>query len=158
MRAVHFSLPIFLLSVLLASVLDLLRLPTELMAFRPHFVTLVLIYWLLFVPTRVGVCAAWLLGLWVDALQGDVLGVHATVFALLSYGVYLLHRRLRVFPMWQQAAVMGFLLVLERIMTSTLLDLIGRSVTASFTYYWPALTSALVWPLCVNVLNRWRRV
>ncbi len=158
MSASSYSIFGLLSSLLLASLFDLVQLPSELLPFRPHFVVLILIYWLLFVPAYVGVCSAWLVGLWVDALRGDVLGVHATGFALMGYCVFLLYQRLRVFPIWQQAAVIGLLIAMQMVSTRTLLGLAGRSVSESFGYYWPALTSAFIWPVCANLMHRWRRV
>ena len=158
MTASNYSFVGFLGSLLLASLCDVVHLPVELAAFRPSFVVLILIYWLLFVPAHVGVCTAWLVGLWVDALRGDVLGVNATAFALLSYVIFLLYQRLRVFPILQQAVVIGVLVAAQMFITRTLLDLVGRSVNESLYHYWPVLTSAIVWPWCLNTLHRWRRV
>lgn len=157
MRSHPFSLIVLLISLLIASVLDLLHLPTELMPFRPHFTALILIYWLLFVPWRVGVFTAWLVGLWVDALHGNALGIYALAFAIMAYCVYLLHQRVRVFPLWQQAAVVGLLIAVKLLLARTLLGIVD-SVTQSFAYYWPVLTSALIWPWCVLLLHRFRRV
>jgi rod shape-determining protein MreD len=158
MTVSHFSFFGFIGSLLLASLCDLVQLPPELAPFRPSFVVLILIYWLMFVPAHVGVCTAWLVGLWVDALRGDVLGVHAMAFAVMSYVVFLLYQRLRVFPLLQQAVIIAVLVALQILITRTLLNVMGRSVSESWYDYWPVFSSAVIWPWCMRVLHRWRRV
>lgn len=158
MNVSYFSFWGFLGSLLVATLCDLVQLPLELSPFRPPFVVLVLIYWLLFVPAHVGVCSAWLVGLWVDALRGDVLGVHATAFAVMGYGVYLLYQRLRVFALLQQTVVISGLVALQVLVTRTLLDWVGRTVNESWYDYLPVLASLIIWPWCMKVLHRWRRV
>src|SRR3989344_1443770 len=82
--------------------------------FRPDWVGLVLIYWCMATPTRVGVGTGWLLGFIQDVLFGSLLGSHAIAKTLIAFITLKLHLQLRMFPRWQQAAA-GLVLLMLRL-------------------------------------------
>jgi rod shape-determining protein MreD len=84
---------LIVLTVVLALVLTIVPLPGGLAAFRPEWIGLVLIYWSLALPARVGLGVAWLTGIVQDVLQATLLGAHAlsltlAVFIILHYCGY----------------------------------------------------------------------
>ncbi len=95
------SIFIISLSFLVGMILLILPLPAWASWWRPSWVFLILVYWMLAMPYRVGVGAAWLVGLIVDLLLGTPLGMHAFVFTLLGYFVLKFNPQLRNFPMCQ---------------------------------------------------------
>ena len=64
------------LSFAMAAVLELLVMPQVLLAYRPEWMVLTLIYWLLRHPERIGLLSAFLIGMLMDVLSSTYLGVH----------------------------------------------------------------------------------
>ena len=60
----------------------------------PDMVAVVLVFWNAFLPTKVGLMVAWILGIIMDVHSGSLLGQHALAYSVLSYGAISLHRRL----------------------------------------------------------------
>jgi rod shape-determining protein MreD len=143
-------------SFLLAFLLTVLPLPDQFQNARPEWVALVLIYWCMATPERVGPSVGWLVGLAQDALQGALLGQHALAYALLAYLTIKLHQRMRVFPIWQQALSVMVLLLLSRLVLLWVSGLIGRP-PADWQYWMAALTGSLIWPLVFVVMREMRR-
>ena len=77
--------------------------PLELGFLRPDWVAMVLVYWIIALPHRVGIPTAWLAGIAVDVLLGSLIGQHALAYVLIAYVVASLYQRLRMFSVWQQA-------------------------------------------------------
>jgi len=144
------------LSVIVGLLLALISLPDWLKPLRPDFLLLFVIYWSLTGPRVAGLMFAWLCGLCIDILQGMVLGEHALAFALVSYLTHLWQLRLRIFPIWQQAAAVMVFLVIYHFSVFWIDGLIGHPVT-SFSSWLPVLTGALAWPLLVAALDTWVR-
>src|SRR5690606_6480703 len=68
---------LFWASVILALLLGLLPMPASIAVFKPYWVGLVLCYWLLEVPDRIGLGVAFVLGLAADLVYGTLLGEQA---------------------------------------------------------------------------------
>ncbi|HET7656217.1 MAG TPA: rod shape-determining protein MreD, partial [Luteimonas sp.] len=61
-------------SLVVALLLGLLPLPVWLQPYRPNWLALVLVYWLIEAPERVGLGVAFLMGLVADLAFGGLLG------------------------------------------------------------------------------------
>ena len=72
-------------------------------AWVPDGLALVLVFWTIHQPQRVGMTSAFVFGLLVDVHQGSVLGQHALAYTCLSYLATALHRRLLWFSVPSQA-------------------------------------------------------
>jgi rod shape-determining protein MreD len=72
-------------------------------AWVPDGLALVLVFWTIHQPLRVGMTSAFVFGLLVDVHQGSVLGQHALAYTCLSYLATALHRRLLWFSVPSQA-------------------------------------------------------
>jgi len=149
------SLPI-LVSFLVAMILTSLPLPEGAIIYRPDWMALALIYWCMALPERIGIFTGWLLGLVLDVMYGSLLGQNAMALSIIAYLVYILHLRVRMFPLWQQS-VMVFLLVILHLAISAWIRGIAGQFFVTWTYWMPALTSALVWPFIFIVLRDLRR-
>lgn len=94
------------LSLLVGLVLAVAPMPTFTEIGRPLWLAMLLTYWVLLLPERVGMVTAWLLGLAQDVLYGNLLGQNALILGLITFLVLSLHQRLRMFPAWQQCLVL----------------------------------------------------
>ncbi|MEK1939199.1 MAG: rod shape-determining protein MreD [Pseudomonas sp.] len=129
----------------LALLLSVAPLPDFMEVGRPLWPALILTYWVLALPHRVGMTTAWLLGIGVDVLYGTLLGQNALILTLITFLVLSLHQRLRMFPMWQQSLVLLVVFGLAQLVQLWLNALTGnRPPTLAFVL--PALVSALLWP------------
>ena len=132
-------------SLALALLLSVAPLPDFMEVGRPLWPALILTYWVLALPHRVGMTTAWLLGVGVDVLYGTLLGQNALILTLVTFLVLSLHQRLRMFPMWQQSLVLLVVFGLAQLVQLWLNALTGnRPPTLAFVL--PALVSALLWP------------
>lgn len=147
---------IIVLSFVAAMLLSILPLPQLVDPFRPEWTVMVLIYWCLAVPERVGVGTAWTVGLLLDVLKGGLLGEHALGLTLIGFLVLKLHQRIRVYPMWQQALSVLVLLAFYQLVTLWINGIMGRPAR-TWLYWAPSLTGTMLWPLVYVVLRDFRR-
>lgn len=143
-------------SFLVAFMLTAVPLPEWADPFRPPWVTLVLIYWCLAVPERVGVGIGWVLGLLVDVLTGTLLGQHALGLTLVAFITLRFHKRVRVLPLWHQGVSVFLLVVLDRSIPVWVQGIQGLPTEDGMVFF-PALVSALLWPWVFVILRDVRR-
>lgn len=147
---------VILSSFIVALLLTMVPLPEWARYLRPDWVGLVLVYWCLALPERIGVGTGWTVGLLVDLLTGTLLGQHAMSLAIIAWLVQKLHRRIRLFPVWQQALTVLVLLILHQLLSLWISQMIGRPGVP--WYYWaPSITGMLFWPLVFSILRNMRR-
>lgn len=147
---------LILLSFVLALALTIVPLPAMLELFRPEWLAMVLIYWCMAVPTRVGVSIGWLVGLMLDVSRDALLGQYALAFAVIAFLTLHLHQRLRIFPLWQQALSVGVLITLECLIVLWIKGLTGQS-PGIWKMLVPAFSSLLFWPVIYLLLRYMRR-
>lgn len=145
-----------LLTFLVALLLQIVALPEWAQSIRPDWVTLVLIYWCIALPERVGVTIGWLAGLMLDVAHGTLLGQNALTLAIVAFLAIRLHQRLRLFPLWQQAVSALLLVALHLMLVLWIKGAIGQS-SETWAYWLPAVTSMLVWPPTFIILRGLRR-
>lgn len=138
-----------------ALTLMILPLPNWAEFYRPQWLTLILIYWCLVWPNRIGVFTGFAVGLTHDVISGGLLGAHALSLSVVAYLAEELHRRIRAFPVWQQAFVVWLLLLVERLLSLWALGAIGHP-TPTLLYWVPSLVGLVLWPWLWAFLNRLR--
>jgi rod shape-determining protein MreD len=156
MASTHRGGWLIVLSIFLALVLTALPLPEPVAAWRPEWTAMVLVYWCLALPERIGIGWSWFVGCLQDVLIGSALGAHGLAFAVAAFLTMRLYQRLRVFPVWQQALAVLVLLLLIRLLLFWIGGLLGRP-SPGWTYWLPALTGTAVWPFIFVVLRNLRR-
>jgi len=114
--------------------------------FRPDFMLVVLLYWLLRTPHICNVGTAWIIGLLVDLATGSLLGQHALAFTLTAYITLSFQRRMVLFSVLQIAFYIFGLLFFTRFVILILKLLAGYEVP-SWHYFWPVLTGMILWQL-----------
>lgn len=147
---------VILITFLIALLLTIIPLPEGLRPFRPNWVALVLIYWCLALPDRVGVGYGWLLGLVTDVLTGTLLGQHALGFTLVAFLAVKLHQRVRLYPLWQQSLTVLLLLALHQLLTMWIHGITGRPAH-DWSYWLPSFIGTALWPFVYQFLRTLRR-
>lgn len=143
-------------TLVVAFMLTIMPLPEWAVAWRPAWVALVLGYWCLALPQSVGVLTGWIVGLYLDVVNGSLLGQHALGLAFVAYFIALNHRQIRVFPLTRQSLVIGSVIFAYTLYTLIIYNLLG-SKPYGYHHLASALTSALIWPWLFVVLRDLRR-
>ena len=78
-------------------------LPLGRLPWMPDLLALVLVFWSVHQPLRVGIGAAFIFGLCMDVHQSALLGQHALAYTALSFFAITIHRRLLWFTVPSQA-------------------------------------------------------
>jgi rod shape-determining protein MreD len=147
---------IIVASLLLAAVLAVLPLTRSLIWWRPEWILLVLLYWTIALPHRVGLVTALAVGLLVDVMEGAAIGQNMLCLAVVVTLARFMYQRVRVFSPLQQALVIFVLAGLHQLITQWLQSLQGVGAS-EFAFLFPALSTALLWPLVMPVLRELRR-
>lgn len=140
-------------SFVCAYCLALIPLSEALRCWRPNFVALLLLYWLLRSPEWFGLGSAFLLGFILDGLSGVYLGQHALSFSVLAYIVLILHQRLRMFSLAQQTLLVLVLLMLDLVLNSWV-DMVLRGGNENLSLLGSAALGAMAWPFVAAYLSR----
>lgn len=146
-------------SVLVAVLLGLVPLPGVLQALRPYWLALVLAYWLLEAPDRMGLGRVFLLGLLADLAFGGLLGEQALRLVVLAFILERFRARLRFFPVSQQALTIGMLLLNDCVI-ATLLRLLAGLPLPPWPYWVAPWVGMVLWPplhLLLDTLRLRRR-
>jgi rod shape-determining protein MreD len=141
-----------ILTLVFAMCLRIAPWPGEMAPFNPDWVLLVLIYWSLAIPDRVGIFHAWIFGLLTDVLTGRLLGQYALAYSLVIYICIKLHKRLRQFPILQQGLFVFFCLLLSQLLFFFIKNL-QHPAQLHASFWLPVFTGTLCWPLVYGVLR-----
>lgn len=127
-------------------------LPYPFSTLNPDWVLLIIIYWILSLPHKIGIFSAWTVGLFVDVLLGRMLGQYALIYAVIAYISLKLYKRLRQFPLLQQSIFICICLIFEHLMLFWIENL-QSPIQISFTFWMPILTGTFFWPLIFPLLG-----
>lgn len=131
------------LSIVVALLLNGLPWRGYALMLRPDFVAMVLLYWCMHKPMRIGIGLAWLVGIFADVADASLFGQHALTYTLLAFGGVVLHRRLQMFDLRQQTTQVLWLFALTYTVYALVHWLINGDVI--WGYFLGCLTSTLLW-------------
>ena len=120
-------------------------------AWLPDLLALVLVFWTIHQPHRVGMSAAFVLGLAMDVHQSALLGQHALAYTVLSFLAIAIHRRLLWFSVSSQAVQVLPLFVAAHALALLVRLLAGGGFPGWSMLLAPAL-EVLLWPVISVVL------
>ena len=141
--------PLFIWGSLIAALL-LNMLPLGRVAWMPDFLILVLVFWNVHQPLRVGIGVAFMFGLAMDVQQAALLGQHAFSYTALSFFAAMIQRRLLWFEVPLQALqVLPLFIAAHGV--ELILRLLGGGIFPGWILLVAPLAEALLWPV-VSVL------
>lgn len=143
---------LILMSFFLAILLFIMPIPDYMKYLKPDFVTLVLIYWVVFLPNIIGIIAAFIIGLYLDLVMGNLLGIMGFVLPIVAYLTKLFSNRLLIFRFWQHSLVILILLGVSQMLVLWIYIIIGKQLQ-NFTYWIMSVTSTLLWPVVYYYLD-----
>ena len=142
--------PVFIWSSLLvAMVLNML--PLGRVAWTPDLLMLLLVFWSVHQPSRVGMGAAFVFGLCMDVHQAALLGQHALAYTALTFVAITFHRRLLWLTLPAQAVqVLPWFLAAHVI--ELVLRLLAGGIFPGWSFLLAPVLEALLWPVASFVL------
>lgn len=135
-----------LLLAMIANMVPLGRTP-----WMPDLLALVLVFWSVHQPLRVGIVAAFMFGLAMDVHETGLLGQHALAYTALSYFAITIHRRLLWFSVPSQALQVLPLFVAAHAIQLAVRMMAGGAFPGMSVLLAPVIES-LLWPLISIVL------
>lgn len=117
----------------------------------PDWLALVLAFWIVHQPRRIGVGVAFAAGLVIDVAYGSLLGQHALAYAVMGYGAVSLHRRVLWFDQRGQVLHVLPLFALTVGLQALVRWLAGDGAPPWAWLVSPLLTAA-AWPLATRAL------
>lgn len=143
--------PRFIALTLLLALLVHMLLGLTLQSWMPDVMALVLLFWTIHQPRRVGMLTAFVLGLVVDVHESALLGQNALAYVVMSHFALVVQRRVLWFPLIEQA-----LQVLPLFVLAATVEWLVRLLAHDLWPQWPQLLAPLLqsvlWPLVGYVL------
>ena len=132
-------------TLIVAMMINLLPLTGWVLDLRPDFVALVLLYWGIHQPRKIGFLPAWLLGLAMDVGDCSLFGQHALAYTVMMFAAIALHRRVSMFDLRHKILhVLPMLLIMQLIVLG-----VRQAAGGQFPGWWyflSSITGALLWP------------
>ncbi|MBA2778813.1 rod shape-determining protein MreD [Billgrantia kenyensis] len=150
------ALPWIWLTLLLALCLQVMPLAEGWQIWRPDWLGLMLIYWCMAAPDRVGVLHGFVLGVLLDLIEGAPLGQNALALSLLAFLSALVYPRFRAYSLVQQSLLVLVLLGLVQLLEQWLRTLFGP-FSMHLAFLLPSLIGAALWPWLVTMFQAFER-
>ena len=141
--------PVFLWASLLVALL-VNMLPMGRVVWMPDLLMLLLVFWSVHQPSRVGMGVAFFLGLCMDVQHTALLGQHALAYTVLVYFASIFQRRLLWLPVWPQAVQLLPLFLAAHVI-DLVIGLLRGGAFLGWGFLLAPVLEALLWPL-VSVL------
>lgn len=150
---------LILVTVITALLLAVVHLPESwpqwLGWLRPAWVAMVIFFWVMELPHRVGLVTAWLVGILLDVLYADPLGLNGVILASITFLGWRFYERFRMYSILQQGALVFLLVLVGELVRLMVQDLVFDRGW-SWGVLFPALASFVVWPFLYVLLTRLR--
>lgn len=143
-------------TIIVGFVLQIMPMPALIDMYRPNWLFLILCYWSMALPNRVGVGVSALCGITLDVLYGSALGVNSFAMAIPVYLVVANYQRLRNYSLVQQSIMILVLGALYHMLVYWL-QYVLTGIEFRISYLFPVLTSILIWPWLFWLLRKLRR-
>lgn len=140
------------LSFFVAFMLNMLPLTGYVLMIRPDFVAVILLYWAIQHPRKVGFTPVFILGLVMDVTDGSLFGQHALAYCVLMAAGVAWHRRVSLFGIQgQMLHVLLMLLVAQLIVLAV--QLAAGNAFPGWWYFLPSLSGCLIWPVVCQIVT-----
>jgi len=145
---------IILITIILGLFISLITLPLG--YYAPEWMLLVITYWAIALPSNNKLFLAFLIGIIVDIVYGQVLGISSLFYVLLIYIILRLYNSLRYMTIAQQAVVLFIFIFLKQHLLVWAYFIIDRNIDYQALLV-GSLISASIWPLIYYTLRFIRR-
>jgi rod shape-determining protein MreD len=144
------------ISVFVALVLTVVQLPGWLFYYWPDWIAIVVAYWALVAPKRIGPYVGFIIGTLLEVLFVRKFGVMGFGLATLAFIVNSTSQQLKVLSIWQQMVSMGVFIGFFKLLTGWLSGLVA-GFTITTEYWYSLLGTVVIWPFAFILLEELRR-
>lgn len=137
--------------------LQIMPWPSAIYMIKPNWLLLILIYWLIALPHRVGIGSAFFIGIIMDLFLGSILGVHAFAFSIVAYLAMFKFQLVRNSALWQQLLIIVFLSVCYDFCLFMLKIIINHAITVTPMLFLSDAVNGILWPWFLLLLRYIRR-
>jgi len=141
-----------IVTLVVGLMLSIMPLPDWLIAFRPDWIALLLIFWSMQLPRTWSIGTAWIVGIVLDVSYGTLLGQHALALSIIVFVTVRFHLLMRVFPLSQLSATVFALLALYQFILFWVNGVMGVRAPAE-TYWGPVISGTILWPFLYMFLS-----
>ena len=153
MRTKVGAMLVITITILIGLFLSLITLPIG--YYAPEWILLIAVYWSIAVPSNGKLLLAFICGIVVDIVYGQVLGISSLFYVILIYLILRLYNSLRYMTIAQQAVVL-FLILIKQHLLVWAYYIIDSSIDYQALIV-GTLVSSVVWPLIYFTLRFTRR-
>ena len=143
-------------TLLISLILTILPWPHPWGWYQPAWTFVVLLFWMIYLPDRVSVGVAFLVGLLLDLLTGTLLGQHAFTLSLIAYLCIRFNVQVRNFTLWSQMIIVLIATLIYTGCQYWLMAIIGQSYDIT-KYAWVVVTTLFLWPWARLLLKNFQR-
>lgn len=136
----------------LAFTLNFIPWDNRVVTFQPDFIAMLLIYWCIHQPGRIGVGIGFLTGIVMDIADANVFGQHALAYVVVAFVAWQWRRRILMHTLLQQSAHALVLLLLVQI-TMVITRMLGGGPFIGLGYFVSSITGALLWSTLSHMLQ-----
>jgi len=147
---------VFSTTVFFSLLLAIYPLSPTLSVIRPEFLCITVIYWVVTQPHRVGIFAAWCLGLLQDMVTDCVWGAHALALAFIAYFCLNAYRRLRNYSLTHQTLWVFIFVGIHQLFVNWIQGLDNYGTQVRFLFASAIFTTAF-WPILVITMRKLKK-
>lgn len=141
-------------SILVAMLFSVMPVAEPLLLWRPDWVLLVVVFWVMHAPSYIGIWMALIIGLLLDVLLATPLAFHGTAILVAAYLATMTKRWGGVLSMRQSTLLILGLVIAARAVQYVLHLFTGLG--GGLVYQLPGIiASTLIWPAIMLMLMKW---
>ncbi len=146
------SIFVIWLSIIVALVLSLIKLPIVVDNLVPNYVVMVVLYWVIVCPNKVNVGVGWFAGLLMDFLFGSTLGLHACAIAFMVWIIATQFKNIAFYSLLQKTIVVGIVNFIGQFILFWTEHIFGV-VTVDYNFLWSCVSTLVLWPIVSGILS-----
>ncbi len=141
------------ISILFGLILELISLSNYLEPFRPHFLLMIVLFWLYTTKKQFSIGSAWTVGLIMDIALFYPIGLNALAFAITAYITKRNKKWLSKLTLTEISTAFAAFYILQIFLSLLVNSMIGQTNGFNFWIFGSVVTSVLIWPLVCVLLS-----